>query len=219
MAARRGRILRAETPSPTSETLGFANEEVLVVSDSKSAPADRLGVLEQQASPDEALAFFDACGPVRIEELRGCWKGSGLPTGHPFDGLLEAFGWHGKRFESPEETHPLVFEGARGLFSANPALVPVSLGVRFNRLVRTRPIRVIGRRLVRMARTSKPRARLRMVEYRGVVTATMSYDALPINDHFRRVDADTVIGVMDFRRIDRPFLFVLRREPCGDSRQ
>jgi len=33
------------------------------------------------------------------------------------------------------------------------------------------------------------------------------------------VDADTVIGVMDFRTIDRPFLFVLRREPCEDPRQ
>jgi hypothetical protein len=187
-----------------------------VVSDSKLAPADRLHVLEQRASPEEALAFFDGCGPVRVEEMLGCWKGSGVPTGHPFDGLLEAFGWHGKRFESPDETHPLVFEGAAGLFSANPALVPVNLAVRFNRLVWTRPMRVIGRRLVRMARTSKPRARLRMMEYRGVVTATMSYDALPINDHFRRVDADTVIGVMDFRTIDRPFVFVLRREPCED---
>ena len=98
------------------------------------------------------------------------------------------------------------FEGAAGLFVANPALVSVSLAVRFNRLVRTRPIRVIGRRLVRMARTSKPRAQLRMMEYRSVMTATMSYDALPINDHFRRVDADTVIGLMDFRSIDRPFL-------------
>jgi hypothetical protein len=97
--------------------------------------------------------------------------------------------------------------------------MPVNLAVRFNRLVRTPPMRVIGRRLVRMARTWKPRARLRMMEYRGVVTATMSYDALPINDHFRRVDADTVIGVMDFRTIDRPFVFVLRREPCEDSRQ
>jgi hypothetical protein len=190
-----------------------------VVSDGKLAPADRLRVLEQWASAEEALALFDGCGPVHVEEMLGCWKGSGVPTGHPFDGLLEAFGWHGKRFQSPDETHPLVFEGATGLFSANPALVPVSLAVRFNRLVRTRPMRVIGRRLVRMARTSKPRARLRMMEYRGVVTATMSYDALPINDHFRRVDAETVIAVMDFRTIDRPFLFVLRREPCEDSRQ
>jgi hypothetical protein len=190
-----------------------------VVSDSKIAPADRLRVLEQRASPEEALAFFDGCGPVDMDQMLGCWKGSGVPTGHPLDGLLEAFGWHGKRFQSPDETHPLVFEGAMGLFSANPALMPVNLAVRFNRLVRTPPMRVIGRRLVRMARTWKPRARLRMMEYRGVVTATMSYDALPINDHFRRVDADTVIGVMDFRTIDRPFVFVLRREPCEDSRQ
>ena len=112
-----------------------------------------------------------------------------------------------------------MFEGATGLFSANPALLPVSLALRFNRLVRTRAMRIIGRRLVRMARTSKPRARLRMMQYRGVVTATLSYDALPINDHYRRVDADTVIGVMDLRTMDRPFVFVLRREPCDDSRQ
>ncbi|HEY6685642.1 MAG TPA: DUF4334 domain-containing protein [Propionibacteriaceae bacterium] len=191
-----------------------------MVSDSKFAPADRLRVLEQRASPEEALAFFDGCGPVRMEEMLGSWKGSGVvPTGHPFDGLLEALGWHGKRFRSLDETHPLVFEGATGLFSANPALVLVSLAVRFNRLVRTRPMRVIGRRLVRLARTSKPRARLRMMQYRGVVTATLSYDASPINDHVRRVDADTVMGVMDFRTIDRPFLFVLRREPREDSRQ
>jgi len=183
------------------------------------ARANRLRVLEQGASPEEALAFFDGCGIVRMEEMLGCWKGSGVRTGHPFDGLLEALGWHGKRFGSPDETHPLVFEGAAGLFSVNPALLPVSLAVRFNRLVRTPPMPVIGRRLVWMARTSKPRARLRMMEYRGLVTATMSYDALPINDHFRRVDADTVIGVMDFRSIDRPFLFVLRHEPCEDSRQ
>jgi Domain of unknown function (DUF4334)/GXWXG protein len=189
------------------------------VSDGTLPPADRLRVLQQQTSLEEALAFFDACGPVRMEEMLGCWKGSGIPSGHPFDGLLEAFGWHGKRFQSPDETYPLVFVGAAGLFSVNPALVPVSLAVRFNRLVRTRVMRVIGRRLVRIAKTSKPRARLRMMEYRGVLTATMSYDALPINDHFRRVDANTVIGLMDLRTIDRPFLFALRREPCQDSRQ
>jgi len=74
-----------------------------VVSDSKFAPADRLRVLEQRASPEEALAFFDGCGPVGMEEMLGCWKGSGVPTGHPFDGLLEALGWHGKRFQSPDE--------------------------------------------------------------------------------------------------------------------
>jgi len=36
---------------------------------------------------------------------------------------------------------------------------------------------------------------------------------------FARVDANRVIGVMDFRSIDRPFLFVLRHEPCEVLRQ
>ena len=60
--------------------------------------------------------------------------------------------------------------------------------------------------------TKRPAARLRMVEYRGVVTGTMIYDALPINDHFRAVDEDTLLGAMDFRGMESPFMFVLRRE-------
>jgi hypothetical protein len=48
--------------------------------------------------------------------------------------------------------------------------------------------------------------------YRDVVTATMCYDALPINDAFRKVDNDTLVGVMDLRHLEEPFMFVLRRD-------
>ncbi|MGA8046787.1 MAG: DUF4334 domain-containing protein, partial [Dermatophilaceae bacterium] len=68
------------------------------------------------------------------------------------------------------------------------------------------------RPLLRTRRTRRPAARLRMVEYRGVVTGTMIYDALPIKDHFRAVDDDTLLGAMDLRGLEDPFLFVLRRE-------
>jgi hypothetical protein len=44
-----------------------------------------------------------------------------------------------------------------------------------------------------------------MTEYRGVVSATMIYDALPINDVFRKVEDGTVLGAMDFRLIRQPF--------------
>ncbi len=54
-------------------------------------------------------------------------------------------------------------------------------------------------------------ATLRMVEYRGVVTATMVYDKHPIFDSFRAVDADTVMGAMDRKGEDAPLLFRLRR--------
>jgi hypothetical protein len=51
-----------------------------------------------------------------------------------------------------------------------------------------------------------------MTEYRGVVSATMSYDDLPVHDVFRAVDGDTVVGAMDLRGLEQPFLFFLRRE-------
>ncbi len=53
-------------------------------------------------------------------------------------------------------------------------------------------------------------ATLRTVEHRGVPTATMVYDRHPVFDHFRRVDADTVLGLMD-RKGDAPLFFWLRR--------
>lgn len=57
-------------------------------------------------------------------------------------------------------------------------------------------------------------AALRRVEYRGVVTATMVYDKHAIFDHFRGVNADTVLGVMD-RKGEAPALyFWLRRRPA-----
>ena len=46
----------------------------------------------------------------------------------------------------------------------------------------------------------------------GVVTATMIYDALPINDLFRAVDGATRLGLMDLRDMPQPFFFVLRRD-------
>jgi Domain of unknown function (DUF4334) len=51
-----------------------------------------------------------------------------------------------------------------------------------------------------------------MTEYLGVVSAPMIYDALPINDVFRAVGADTVVGAMDMRGFEQPFMFLLRRQ-------
>ena len=61
------------------------------------------------ASARAALALFDSLAPLSVEEMLGDWRGRGVPTGHPFDGVLEALGWHGKRFDGPDHAHPLVF--------------------------------------------------------------------------------------------------------------
>ncbi len=63
----------------------------------------------------------------------------------------------------------------------------------------------------RLANPVMGTASLRRVEYRGVVTATMVYDRHPIFDHFRQVDEDTVLGVMDRKGDAMPLFFYLRR--------
>jgi hypothetical protein len=172
----------------------------------------RLGALSG-APVEDVLAFVDTLPAVRVAELTGTWRGRELTTGNPLDGLLGRFGWYGKRFDGPDQVHPLLFaDGRGGVLAVNPALAPLSLVVRLAPLLRN-PLAVGLFRLVRpLLRTSRPRARLRMVEYRGVVSAAMLYDALPVVDVFRRVDGDTVVGLMDMRGLEQPFVFVLRRD-------
>ncbi len=172
---------------------------------------DRLARLEPACSRDDALALFDGLEPVRAEELTGRWRGRELATGHPMDGLLEASGWYGKQFDDVDSVHPLLFASRDGeMVSVDPRRVPLGI---LDRL----PASVVARRrwLVTAAlpalRTRKPRARLRNIEYRGVVTAGMSYDHLPIIDLFRRVDDGTLLGCMDMRG-GAPYFFVLRRD-------
>ena len=42
-------------------------------------------------------------------------------------------------------------------------------------------------------------ARLREINFRGKVSSAMMYNYLPIIDHFRRVDENTLMGVMDVK--------------------
>lgn len=148
--------------------------------------------------------------------MLGRWRGEGLPSGHPMDGLLERFGWYGKEFNSPDDVQPLLCRQAGGdIFAVNPAFVPIGLVNRHIGLFHTRFAEKFFALTGRAAATRKPTARLRMTEHRGVVTATMIYDSLPINDVFRAVDADTVLGLMDLRGMAQPFWFILRRDKAA----
>jgi hypothetical protein len=64
----------------------------------------------------------------------------------------------------------------------------------------------------KLLKTEESKARIRMMEHRGKVSATMIYDYLPINDVFRKVDNNTVLGLMDYKPIPQPFFFKLTRE-------
>jgi hypothetical protein len=165
------------------------------------------------ASTEEALAIFDALAPVPADLLRGAWAGTGFPTGHPMDGALEAYHWHGKRFEGEEDVHPLVFRSGGRKLALHPSLVApfLPLVLRFPCLKSPALGRLLQPLLPLLA-TRRSRARLRMTQHRGQLTATMIYDGVPIQDVFRQVDAGTLLGLMDMKGMQQPFFFVLRRE-------
>lgn len=173
---------------------------------------DQLAGLEPACTTSEAFALFDRLPAVRAEELRGRWRGRELRTGHPMDGLLEASGWYGKQFDGVDAVHPLLFSDGKGeVFAVDPRRVPLGLADRVSSATVAKGRGMLGA-LKPALRTRQPRARLRDLEHRGVVSAAMVYDHLPIIDVFRRVDADTVLGVMDMRQMPEPYFFVLTRD-------
>lgn len=163
------------------------------------------------ATTEEALRVFDELEPVELEFAIGRWRGSELRTGHPMNGWLEASGWYGKEFVDPECVHPLLF-GDRGdrIFKVAPdlALMRFMLSLPFDPQV----MRPLLSGLTWLRRTESSQARLRMMQYRQKVSATMIYDCLPIHDAFRKVDEQTMMGAMDFKDVSEPFWFWLVRD-------
>lgn len=171
----------------------------------------RLADLGAACTTAEAEALYDSLPAVRPEELSGRYRGRELTTGHPMDGLLEPSGWYGKQFDGPDQVHPLLFSTPGGdIFAVDPRKVPLGLVPKVPAAVVDRSRSLLGA-LKPAVRTKKHRARIRSVEHRGVVTAAMVYDHLPIIDFFRRVDDDTLLGVMDLRG-SAPYYFVLTKD-------
>jgi hypothetical protein len=166
------------------------------------------------ASAEEALALFDRLGAVEPAAMLGAWAGQGFPSGHPLDGVLEDFHWHGKRFDSTEQVRPLVFRASHG------RRIQVEAGRLFPflpLLLRTPALRSpaagrLFRLLLPLFTTGRSGARLRTMVYRGRASATIVYDRIPVLDVLRCVDSDTVLGLMDLKGMERPFFFLLRRE-------
>jgi GXWXG protein/Domain of unknown function (DUF4334) len=176
--------------------------------------------INQGVSTTEAWEIFDSLDPVGVDFMLGSWKGSGFPTGHPLDGVLETYHWHGKRFESPDRVHPLVFDTANGkTLSLNPVwMLPVVGWLDRLPVPKSAAVGQLAQLGLPLFATSHSGARLRLTQYRGKESATMIYDSLPINDIFRKVDENTVLGVMDLKGMEQPFFFVLRRESDESGR-
>lgn len=157
-----------------------------------------------------ALARFDSLPPVTPEEMLGHWRGVGMPTGHPLDGLLERLGWNGKRFESLNDVDPLVFGPGLAL---DPRLMPVGIALRWPRLAKSAAASAAFRLVRPVLRARGPAARLGALEFRGLPSAAMIYDRQPIVDHFRFVDTGRVLGLMEMRGAE-PYFFLLTKVPA-----
>jgi hypothetical protein len=165
--------------------------------------------------PAAALSLFDALAPVDTAFMLGAWSGHEFPTGHPLDGALTAYGWRGKRFESDEHVHPLVFGSAAREFAVLPRAVFPGLPLLLKHAwLKRPPVAAVVRTLMPLLATRRSRARLRMLQFRGRLSAAMLYDEVPIQDVFRRIDGNTVLGLMDLKGMEQPFFFLLRRKPA-----
>ena len=168
-------------------------------------------VLQQKkASSSEALAIFDELETVDTEFMLGRWQGTGFDTAHPMDGLLETIGWYGKEFIDADNVHPLLFSDGKEIFNVDPNPLITDLGLRFP-MPKNDNLKPFYSTMSKLLTTKESKARVRMMEYRDRLSATMIYDYLPIHDVFRKIDDNTVLGLMDWKGMPQPFFFILNR--------
>lgn len=167
-----------------------------------------LPVKDQQT----ALEEFRSLPPIAPRELVGLWKEHGIPTGHPFDGVLENLSWFGKRFTPDMRVDALLFRsGDRRLVAVDPKWIPLRLALRFPEVGRMRVARNLFSYLQRRLRAKGPVASSKTMVFGGVESAAMVYGHQPIVDHFRRIHADRIMGAMTIRNDERIYFFELQR--------
>jgi hypothetical protein len=160
----------------------------------------------------EKTRWFATLEPVTPEEMVGLWQGAGIPSGHPLDGVLENLQWFGKRFHADGRADALLFQSRPGrLVPVEPAFVPIRLVLKMASLGRTAPARNLFSHMEKRLRARGTTAKLSSETNDGVETAAMIYDRQPITDYFRRIDSETVAGMMCVAGDPRRYFFQLRR--------
>ncbi len=169
-------------------------------------------------APSEAAALFDSLQPATETDLQGTWTCHVLKTGHVLDDLLTSSYWHGKRVDNIEEVFPLVHRvPVWGDMRISPSFFPLEL------LLSMRPLLLVTvflspilmPLLAPLLRTSRPSARVRTMQFRGRLHASIVFDSKPIEDVFVRVNDETLLGWMNCKLLTDPFFFTITRERDG----
>lgn len=160
----------------------------------------------------EMLAWFRSLDPVGADEMIGLWKGVGVPSGHPLDGVLENLQWFGKQFHEDMRVDALLFQWQPDhVVAIDPKFFPIRLIVRGGSLGRTAKARNLFSHMQKAFRARGPTASLQMLLLDNVLTAAMVYDSQPITDYFRRVDKNEIAGMMTVKDDERHLFFKLSR--------
>lgn len=78
------------------------------------------------------IAWLGSLPPVLSAELTGVWRGEGIPSGHPLDGVLENLQWFGKRFPPDFRADALLFQWRPArLVPIEPSFFPIRTVIRF----------------------------------------------------------------------------------------
>ncbi|MBX5165450.1 MULTISPECIES: GXWXG domain-containing protein [unclassified Rhizobium] len=162
--------------------------------------------------PSTRIAWFDGLPPVLPAEMVGLWRGEGIPSGHPLDGVLENLQWFGKRFHPDLRADALLFQWRPGrLVPIEPSFFPIRLSLRLARFGRSFVARNWFSYLQKAFRARGTTASVKLQAVDVEETAAMVYDRQPIVDYFRRIGDDELAGMMVVEGDDRRYFFRLRR--------
>ncbi|MBB3659303.1 hypothetical protein FHX15_004567 [Rhizobium sp. BK650] len=156
--------------------------------------------------------WFLSLKPVDPVEMIGLWKGTGFPSGHPLDGVLENLRWFGKRFHPDMRADALLFQWhPERLVAIDPRFVPLGLAIRLAPFGRTAFARGLFSHLQKAFRARGTTAALEIRTVGQTSSAAMVYDEQPIIDHFRLVNAETLAGMMCVRDDERRLFLKLTK--------
>ena len=160
----------------------------------------------------DMVAWFQSLRPFDPVEMIGLWKGVGVTSGHPLDGVLENLRWFGKRFHPDMRADALLFQWhPTRLVAIDPRFIPLGLAIRFAPLGRTALARGLFSHLQKAFRARGTTAALEVRTIEQTASAAMVYDEQPIVDHFRRVNDNTLAGMMCVRGDERRLFFKLTK--------
>jgi hypothetical protein len=158
------------------------------------------------------IAWFASLPPVLPAELTGVWRGEGIPSGHPLDGVLENLQWFGKRFHPDFRADALLFQWQPGrLIPIEPSFFPIRTVIRFAAFGKTSVARNWFSHLNKLVRARDTTASVKLRTVDGEETGAMVYDRQPIVDFFRRIGEDEIAGMMVVEGGKQRYFFRLKR--------